>query len=344
MFQDFSLGYLVIDEYHNFKTEYSFRHKVFDEVPRIDFGQFKKLLLLSGTVASGAREHIFNFLQLERSFNDSTTTTSTTNFNFITDLPLKEVYKHFQRVQNMDSMLHKSKELLEKYFKRTHFKAVVVCAFKDDVELFKSHYGENVLTVTGDTPADEKENIIDAFISTTNIRLLVGTKLVTEGLDISSVDLVILFNYLPEPEVYIQAVGRLRSNGVCYCLWKPENKKKDSIGPSCATKTIADFYDLKSTSHYGCCENYESLSMESLHIVKLLGLYNETNHRQIVVNRPLLQSRNTTVDTIDSGIIETNSIIEQTMEPKVKKRRIEKDKELSIVMKELKKYYGGQRN
>lgn len=52
--------------------------------------------------------------------------------------------------------------------------------------------------------------MLDQFIIDDNKRILIGTKLVSEGIDISNIKLALLFDTLPEIDVYIQVTGRLR--------------------------------------------------------------------------------------------------------------------------------------
>lgn len=65
----------------------------------------------------------------------------------------------------------------------------------------------------------QKSMNLQKFVDNPSVRLFFGTCLVGKGIDISSVELVLMLDYYPSISKYIQAVGRIRKHGVCWCLW-----------------------------------------------------------------------------------------------------------------------------
>ncbi|QLQ80010.1 hypothetical protein HG537_0H00110 [Torulaspora globosa] len=94
-------------------------------------------------------------------------------------------------------------------------------------------------------------------------QLLIGTKLVAEGISIPNLKMVILTNFYPNILEFIQIAGRLREAGLCHILkgrrrvssWK--HPRLPLIGEGCLATQVRDFYNLELASrvnpHSGCC-------------------------------------------------------------------------------------------
>ncbi|SMN22007.1 similar to Naumovozyma dairenensis hypothetical protein NDAI_0A00850 [Naumovozyma dairenensis CBS 421] [Maudiozyma saulgeensis] len=91
--------------------------------------------------------------------------------------------------------------------------------------------------------------ITNMFINDSSKRLLIGTNLVSEVIDIKDLGFVHLFDYVPNPTEYIQIGGRMRAGGIYKCLrsWTPQDDDdgipmvdpEGDINPQ-----MADFYGL----------------------------------------------------------------------------------------------------
>lgn len=194
------------------------------------------------------------------------------NFNFIKKVPLQIVYKNFERFQDGDTLFDRTVSQICKYLKNGLGKAVIICRKKAEARIFQDHSKDKILTVTGDTSPDDKEIKIEKFISSNSTKTLAGTLLTAEGIDDPSINLVILYDFMSTMEVYIQAVGRLRRNGVCMCLYTASAKLNKSITDSCSTIQMNTFYNLSWLQHYGCCEVYEGLSTASMEVLQCLDI------------------------------------------------------------------------
>ena len=70
------------------------------------------------------------------------------------------------------------------------------------------------MLVYGNIESAEKINALKPFVSDPRKRLFIGTCLVGEGIDISSVNLVLLMDYYTPIFKYIQAAEKIRTDGV----------------------------------------------------------------------------------------------------------------------------------
>ena len=63
---------------------------------------------------------------------------------------------------------------------------------------------------------------------------------------------------------YIQATGKIRTDGVCWCLWCPQRSNIDKdIMNGRITEKIGIFYNIPVKGHCGCCGNWDSVSQKS---------------------------------------------------------------------------------
>ncbi|CCC71677.1 hypothetical protein NCAS_0H03670 [Naumovozyma castellii] len=100
---------------------------------------------------------------------------------------------------------------------------------------------------------------------------MIGTKLVSEGIDIKSVKLVLLVDYLPTVGEYIQTAGRLREGGVCMSFWTKRCVGKFSIKPDvCIAKQTARFYGLSHLGHDLCCSHLHGIPDDVSHLYRYL--------------------------------------------------------------------------
>ncbi|KAF4000853.1 Helicase conserved C-terminal domain family protein [Saccharomyces cerevisiae] len=112
------------------------------------------------------------------------------------------------------------------------------------------------------------------------MRVLIGTKLVTEGIDIKQLMMVIMLDNRLNIIELIQGVGRLRDGGLCYLLsrknsWAARNRKGElpPIKEGCITEQVREFYGLESKKgkkgqHVGCCGSRTDLSADTVELIE----------------------------------------------------------------------------
>ncbi|SCU98900.1 LANO_0F00122g1_1 [Lachancea nothofagi CBS 11611] len=158
----------------------------------------------------------------------------------ITETPLKHVEKTFEKVKQgqLDTFA------LQYINDQQDGKVIVVLGEKARVEEFALNLDVDCIWVHGDLEAKEKVKRIQNF-KNQDTKVLVGTKLVCEGIDIAEVRLVLLVGYVPPVSTYIQMAGRLRKAGRCVTLWNKRSLHKDSMRVRNYAKAIREFYGLE---------------------------------------------------------------------------------------------------
>ncbi|GMM57377.1 hypothetical protein DAKH74_039930 [Maudiozyma humilis] len=91
--------------------------------------------------------------------------------------------------------------------------------------------GSGILTLTGGSTSEEKMSVMREFKQNPNHRVIVGTVVITEGIDIPDVNLVILAHQIPSIPSFIQTVGRLRGSGKVVVLYRKNYKKRNDQVP-----------------------------------------------------------------------------------------------------------------
>ena len=128
--------------------------------------------------------------------------------------------------------------------------------------------------------AAEKVSRTKEFVTDGSMRVLIGTKLVTEGIDIKQLMMVIMLDNRLNIIELIQGVGRLRDGGLCYLLsrknsWAARNRKGElpPIKEGCITEQVREFYGLESKKgkkgqHVGCCGSRTDLSADTVELIE----------------------------------------------------------------------------
>ncbi|EDO14498.1 hypothetical protein Kpol_293p1, partial [Vanderwaltozyma polyspora DSM 70294] len=98
--------------------------------------------------------------------------------------------------------------------------------------------------VHGKLTSEEKTNSFNSFKKDKGKKVLVGTKLVSEGINIPELNYVILVNYLPQIHEYIQTAGRIRGESACITLWNEACRDEFSINSKCIVSQMSSFYGL----------------------------------------------------------------------------------------------------
>jgi superfamily II DNA/RNA helicase len=106
---------------------------------------------------------------------------------------------------------HQKVPLLEKILKKQEFKSIIIfCSKKESVKLLKNKLrsiGHDCEAFSSDLEQAERETIMTKFKNKL-LRILVGTDVLSRGIDVEGISLVINFDAPPDPEDYVHRVGR----------------------------------------------------------------------------------------------------------------------------------------
>jgi ATP-dependent RNA helicase RhlE len=101
--------------------------------------------------------------------------------------------------------------LIQHLFKGTTYKSVIVFAStKDNVKKLDRELKQAGLQVEAfhsDLEQDEREAIMRKFRSR-NLQIIIGTDILSRGIDVEGIDLVVNYDTPPDPEDYIHRIGR----------------------------------------------------------------------------------------------------------------------------------------
>lgn len=93
-------------------------------------------------------------------------------------------------------------------------KVLVFCSFVEPLELLKSHFGNSAVILTGQTPVDERREIVNSFQSDKNISVFLGgIKSAGVGITLTAASNVIFLDYSWNPADHQQAQDRVHRPG-----------------------------------------------------------------------------------------------------------------------------------
>ncbi|CAH1830665.1 unnamed protein product [Saccharomyces cerevisiae] len=291
------LGYLIVDEFHNFETEV-YRQSQFGGITNLDFDAFEKAIFLSGTapeaVADAALQRIgltglakksmdINELKRSEDLSRGLSSYPTRMFNLIkekSEVPLGHVHKIRKKMESQPE--EALKLLLALFESEPESKAIVVASTTNEVEELACSWRKyfRVVWIHGKLGAAEKVSRTKEFVTDGSMQVLIGTKLVTEGIDIKQLMMVIMLDNRLNIIELIQGVGRLRDGGLCYLLsrknsWAARNRKGElpPIKEGCITEQVREFYGLESKKgkkgqHVGCCGSRTDLSADTVELIE----------------------------------------------------------------------------
>ncbi|CCK70277.1 uncharacterized protein KNAG_0D05400, partial [Huiozyma naganishii CBS 8797] len=272
-FRDTVLGLIVIDEFHNFETEMAFRGNTFSAIGEINLRQAWKVLVLSGTVGVGG----FNGPLQRLGYDESLTTEAGLDlkyffFNLVDELPLGNSVKWFDECASSKICLEKAVAMVDRFVaEEESAKVILVCRTREHAKILAVDLAKHrPLCVHGELTGASKEQTMRSFIQDPVKRVLIGTKLVSEGIDVQDLLLVLLVDYLPSIGEYVQMAGRLRKGGLCAVLWSSGSSFGDQgeLRPGCLTPQLNRFYGLSQHGHVGCCRAVDNCDPDSVAFVR----------------------------------------------------------------------------
>ena len=206
---------MVIDEFHTIEDDWDYREDTFVHIGNLNFNMATKLVLLSGTMGEEGFSKCFEKIGMEVSLSKNILESGKTFvYDLVDDIPLKNIVKHSEIFRQPGECFNRAQAIIDAFLKvNSTSKAIVIFGEVDDATDFAELYSHSLL-VHGVLDSTEKISALKSFVNDPRKRLFIGTCLVGEGIDISSVNLVLLVNYYPPISKYIQAAGRTRNMSV----------------------------------------------------------------------------------------------------------------------------------
>lgn len=106
---------------------------------------------------------------------------------------------------------HQKVPLLERILRKPEFKTIIIfCSKKESVKLLRNKLrsiGYECEAFSSDLEQAERELIMTKFKNKL-LRILIGTDVLSRGIDVEGISLVINFDAPPDPEDYVHRVGR----------------------------------------------------------------------------------------------------------------------------------------
>ncbi|RLV89112.1 hypothetical protein JA1_005357 [Spathaspora sp. JA1] len=209
---------------------------------------FYQTIMISATIPKGFISHPRITIECDRYINLINSDPFATVFQTSTCLEGDDKLKEYVRLVLTNFLARSSNDIIMLYF---------------DFKLLQNQYHQWIcmefgdeMTVMLNTDTPNKSELIDKLGS--SARILLGTKVVSCGIDVPQVNYLIYIDSEVSVLDYIQIQGLTRGSAVTNMLYQCPKKEKDNIDVTrCLTQQVAEFYDLKVDS-CNCCEVDES--------------------------------------------------------------------------------------
>lgn len=264
-------GYLIFDEVHVLWVEKTFRPS-FRQIFGLGWRGFLKMVFLSATIP----EDILEIIAKDRGISNKLLEQSSRYINGISEVPNKDV--RFEVVQvNYPSIRFRAAEYIRRYLAREETNGKAIFFFTSipammSVQELVDQTG-SVAMVSSNTPDTEKQKIFEQFENPMSpVKVILGTKLISNGLDCPSVNFVCLVNCRVTPIDFLQMAGRLRKPGLVRIIDYKRRGGSRPVGTDeiaqrmndmnwdeCVTKQIAQFYGIENPGCLQCCDKNNDL-------------------------------------------------------------------------------------
>jgi hypothetical protein len=263
------LGLLVVDECHCVALEDSFRKNIKSILSKAQLHAFERIILMSATLDEKTASLVYKNLDIRDHFSYQ---------NLIESLPNSGRV----HISSVVSSRGDSNALLNSILARflafnSDGKAVVLCDRVATVHTRFDDFNASVdsraaLMVHGRSA--DKESVTHSFVQDPMKRILFGTKLISNGIDSSHIQLVVIYNFNPDIVTFIQTMGRIREEGVVLMI---------NTMPCCRTDEMRAFYNIDGDGHESCCD----ADIRAPFVKKLLGRlsdlrYNEEEEEEVL--------------------------------------------------------------
>lgn len=255
------MGFLIFDEAHTLFLDATYRPAI-RNIKELNWYNWRKIVLLSATMPKFLFErilkdrHIPETLRKECQF-----------VNCVKTLPVKDIESGVERV-TYSNMETRAIELIKLFVeKRPQGKAVFFFSNKKTMyNVYSSVRSMNeVVSVNADCKEVEKTKVFRDFENEySQTRVILGTKLLSNGLDCKSVQFICLVECSINCVDYLQMVGRIREWGYVRVLTQggsgpfKNTTEVSRIFPfinwdNCISQHTSNFYNIEYSNHRGCC-------------------------------------------------------------------------------------------
>ena len=289
-------GYLVFDEVHVLWTEKTFRVS-FRQIRDLPWHMFLKMVFLSATVP----EDVLHTIVSDRGIPRRLLEQSSRYVNAVAAVPNQHIPVICESVRRYDIVKHVVRSYVRRYVSREDRGGKAIFFFSsikrmtETYECFKG--SEEVAMVSSVTPEGEKQRVFEQFENpASRTKVIFGTKLISNGLDCSSVNLVILADCRANAVDYLQMVGRIRHVGVVrvvvssrYGMVSGNDEVAQRIADidweRCITDQVAEFYGIPSPGHLLCCGYDPAVDTEEIRRIRGLLTYSDGDSQLVTVEQ-----------------------------------------------------------
>ncbi len=234
-----SCGSFIIDECHTVITDLEYRDKI-GLLNLVRFRNFRFFHCYSATIPSQEVSRLCEVLHLEDNQHR--------HINKVKSLPHKgRLYVHIDRCSGMIN--DRLDELVTNHSSR--FPGSKCIVFFNSIDLLDEAF--EYLNLAGAVKIHSQigsrelvASSIKKFLHSHATTCAFATKMMVNGIDLSSLNYVIFYDHIPEDVEMIQAVGRVRKMGVATILVSSRIKY-------CFTRMMCRYYDVDFRGCVNCC-------------------------------------------------------------------------------------------
>lgn len=133
-------------------------------------------------------------------------------FDAVKEIPLRNLVKTVIEVDSITVFVEKSVSVVRPFLELIPNKKIIVVTSTIPVvlELAQMIYGvQEPIWIHGKLTSQENINRYSEFSENPKKRLLIGTKLISEVIDVANLGAIVMCDYIPSITVMIQTAGRL---------------------------------------------------------------------------------------------------------------------------------------
>ncbi|GMM57913.1 Y' element ATP-dependent helicase protein 1 copy 4 [Maudiozyma humilis] len=259
-FRNVHLGYLVVDEFHNVGYQ-DYRKEVTQGFRHLDVSNFAKVVMLSGTIGKGRFGLHLKAIGITAEPTEQVEDSDKVRiFDAVKEIPLRKVVKTVIAVDSLGVAEEKTIWLVKRFMELVpNEKIIIVCSRITSVEKlgWLIYAGHTPVFVHGSMSSKEKISRFAEFSENPEKRLLIGTKLISEGIDIANLGCIVMCNFVPSLTGLIQTARRLRRGGNCFIFWSSCDDDKDDFPRYLPDVVI----NSQLAAYYGCSGSTEDHPM-----------------------------------------------------------------------------------
>ena len=303
IFENVKRGYIIFDEAHVLWTEKKFRSRL-STIAGFEWEKYLKIIMISATLP----RWLLDIITIERDISRRIVKEGR-YINAIEEVPNKNIRTNVEWCEKtkFEEIVY---NLIYRYLKNTEQgKGVFFFSSKSKMRNIYNKFfqdEDSVCMVDADVKEEVKTKIFEDFENTySKTRIVMGTKLISNGLDCPSVNFVCLADCQVDPIDYLQMIGRIRKGGYVHIV-AVENRRipfqiselkthlEDINWKECITKQISKFYNLQYMGHDLCCSNgTDNKLIEKVRISVLGKIVKRNNDNIVEMQGPLRKKMHT---------------------------------------------------